>query len=159
MVMKLLGIELIDIEKANKYVEIKKRIDSIQDDFTDEEVEEVNNYITFDKSWCEQIYLITLKDSNGYRNIICYRDKDDGYRSYAGKFDLNINEALCENLKHLDLKVSVKENFNEVEGISYKLLIKYKTQKIFKCFTDRSFDEYYPVGIVEYDITGLNQEI
>lgn len=159
MVMKLLGIELIDIEKANKYVEIKKRIDSIQDDFTDEEVEEVNNYITFDESWCEQIYLITLKDSNGYRNIICYRDKDDGYRSYAGKFDLNINEALCENLKHLDLKVSVKENFNEVEGISYKLLIKYKTQKIFKCFTDRSFDEYYPVGIVEYDITGLNQEI
>lgn len=159
MVMKLLGIELIDIEKANKYVEIKKRIDSIQDDFTDEEVEEVNNYITFDESWCEQIYLITLKDSNGYRNIICYRDKDDGYRSYAGKFDLNINEALCENLKHLDMKVSVKENFNEVEGISYKLLIKYKTQKIFKCFTDRSFDEYYPVGIVEYDITGLNQEI
>lgn len=159
MVMKLLGIELIDIEKANKYVEIKKRIDSIQDDFTDEEVEEVNNYITFDESWCEQIYLITLKDSNGYRNIICYRDKDDGYRSYAGKFDLNINEALCENLKHLDLKVSVTENFNEVEGISYKLLIKYKTQKIFKCFTDRSFDEYYPVGIVEYDITGLNQEI
>lgn len=159
MVMKLLGIELIDIEKANKYVEIKKRIDSIQDDFTDEEVEEINNYITFDETWCEQIYLITLKDSNGYRNIICYRDKDDGYRSYAGKFDLNINEALCENLKHLDLKVSVKEDFNEVEGISYKLLIKYKTQKIFKCFTDKSFDEYYPVGIVDYDITGLNQEI
>lgn len=159
MVMKLLGIELIDTEKANKYVEIKKRIDSIQDDFTDEEVEEINNYITFDETWCEQIYLITLKDSNGYRNIICYRDKDDGYRSYAGKFDLNINEALCENLKHLDLKVSVKEDFNEVEGISYKLLIKYKTQKIFKCFTDKSFDEYYPVGIVDYDITGLNQEI
>ncbi len=159
MDMKLLGIELIDVEKANKYVEIKKRIDSIDNDFTDEEVEEINNYITFDESWCEQIYLITLKDSNGYRNIICYRDKDDGYRSYAGKFDLNINEALCENLKQYNLKVSVKEDFIEVEGISYKLLIKYKSQKIFKCFTDRSFDEYYPVGIVDYDITGLNQEI
>jgi hypothetical protein len=159
MDMKLLGIELIDVEKANKYVEIKKRIDSIDNDFSDEEVEEVNNYITFDESWCEQIYLITLKDSNGYRNIICYCDKDDGYRSYAGKLDLNINEALCENLKHLNLKVYVKEDFKEIEGISYKLLIKYKSQKIFKCFTDSSFDEYYPVGIVNYDITGLNQEI
>lgn len=159
MAMKLLGIELIDVEKANKYVEIKRRIDSIQDDFTDEEVEENNSYITFEESWCEQIYLITLKDSNGYRNIICYRDKDDGYRSYAGKFELNINEALCENLKHLNLKVTVKENFYEKDTIAYKLLIKYKSQKIFKCFTDRSFDEYYPVGIVDYDITGLNQEI
>lgn len=159
MVMKLLGIELIDVEKANKYVEIKRRIDSIQDDFTDEEVEENNSYITFEESWCEQIYLITLKNNDGYRNIICYRDKDDGYRSYAGKYELNINEALCENLKPYDLNVTVKENFNEVEGIAYKLLIKYKTQKIFKCFTDRSFDEYYPVGIVDYDITGLNQEI
>lgn len=155
--MKLLGIELIEVEKANKYMEIKKRIDSMQNDFTDEDA--INSYITFDDSWCEQIYLITLKDSNGYRNIICYRDKDDGYRSYAGKFDLNINEALCENLKHLDLKVTVKEDFHIKDSISYKLLIKYKTQKIFKCFTDRSFDEYYPVGIVDYDITGLNQEI
>ena len=41
MDMKLLGIELIDVEKANKYVEIKKRIESIDTDFADEEVEEV----------------------------------------------------------------------------------------------------------------------
>lgn len=159
MVMKLLGIELLDYERANKYVEIKKRIDSIQDDFTDGKTEEINNYITFNDIWSEKIFLITLKDSKGYRNILCYRDKDDGYRSYAGKFELNINEALCENLKHLDLKVTVKENFYEKDTIAYKLLIKYKTQKIFKCFTDRSFDEYYPVGIVDYDITGLNQEL
>lgn len=159
MVMKLLGIELLDYERANKYVELKRKIDSIQDDFTDDKTEEINNYITFNDIWSEKIFLITLKDSKGYRNILCYRDKDDGYRSYAGKFELNINEALCENLKHLDLKVTVKENFNEVEGITYKLLIKYKSQKIFKCFTDRSFDEYYPVGIVDYDITGLNQEL
>ena len=159
MVMKLLGIELLDYERANKYVEIKKRIDSIQDDFTDKAEEEINNYITFNDIWSEKIFLITLKDSKGYRNILCYRDKDDGYRSYAGKFELNINEALCENLKHLNLKVTVKENFNEKDTIAYKLLIKYKSQKIFKCFTDRSFDEYYPVGIVDYDITGLNQEL
>ena len=159
MVMKLLGIELLDYERANKYVEIKKRIDSIQDDFTDKAEEEINNYITFNDIWSEKIFLITLKDSKGYRNILCYRDKDDGYRSYAGKFELNINEALCENLKHLNLKVTVKENFYEKDTIAYKLLIKYKSQKIFKCFTDRSFDEYYPVGIVDYDITGLNQEL
>lgn len=159
MVMKLLGIELLDYERANKYVEIKKRIDSIQDDFADKAEEEINNYITFNDIWSEKIFLITLKDSKGYRNILCYRDKDDGYRSYAGKFELNINEALCENLKHLDLKVTVKENFYEKDTIAYKLLIKYKSQKIFKCFTDRSFDEYYPVGIVDYDITGLNQEL
>ena len=159
MAMKLLGIELLDYERANKYVDLKRRIDSIQDDFTDEEVEEVNSYITFNDIWSEKIFLITLKDSKGYRNILCYRDKDDGYRSYAGKFELNINEALCENLKHLNLKVTVKENFYEKDTIAYKLLIKYKSQKIFKCFTDRSFDEYYPVGIVDYDITGLNQEI
>ena len=159
MAMKLLGIELLDYERANKYVDLKRRIDSIQDDFTDKEVEEVNSYITFNDIWSEKIFLITLKDSKGYRNILCYRDKDDGYRSYAGKFELNINEALCENLKHLNLKVTVKENFYEKDTIAYKLLIKYKTQKIFKCFTDRSFDEYYPVGIVDYDITGLNQEI
>ena len=157
--MKLLGIELLDYERANKYVEIKKRIDSIQDDFTDKAEEEINNYITFNDIWSEKIFLITLKDSKGYRNILCYRDKDDGYRSYAGKFELNINEALCENLKHLNLKVTVKENFYEKDTIAYKLLIKYKSQKIFKCFTDRSFDEYYPVGIVDYDITGLNQEL
>ena len=159
MVMKLLGIDLLDYERANKYVEIKKRIDSIQDDFTDKAEEEINNYITFNDIWSEKIFLITLKDSKGYRNILCYRDKDDGYRSYAGKFELNINEALCENLKHLNLKVTVKENFYEKDTIAYKLLIKYKSQKIFKCFTDRSFDEYYPVGIVDYDITGLNQEL
>lgn len=159
MAMKLLGIELLDYERANKYVELKRKIDSIQDDFTDEEVKEVNSYITFNDIWSEKIFLITLKDSKGYRNILCYRDKDDGYRSYAGKFELNINEALCENLKHLNLKVTVKENFYEKDTIAYKLLIKYKTQKIFKCFTDRSFDEYYPVGIVDYDITGLNQEL
>ena len=159
MAMKLLGIELLDYERANKYVDLKRKIDSIQDDFADEEVEEVSSYITFNDIWSEKIFLITLKDSKGYRNILCYRDKDDGYRSYAGKFELNINEALCENLKHLNLKVTVKENFYEKDTIAYKLLIKYKSQKIFKCFTDRSFDEYYPVGIVDYDITGLNQEL
>lgn len=157
MAMKLLGIELLDYERANKYVDLKRRIDSIQNDFADEDA--INSYITFNDIWSEKIFLITLKDSKGYRNILCYRDKDDGYRSYAGKFELNINEALCENLKHLNLNVTVKENFYEKDTIAYKLLIKYKTQKIFKCFTDRSFDEYYPVGIVDYDITGLNQEI
>lgn len=157
MAMKLLGIELLDYARANKYVDLKRRIDSIQNDFADEDA--INSYITFNDIWSEKIFLITLKDSKGYRNILCYRDKDDGYRSYAGKFELNINEALCEYLKHLNLNVTVKENFHEKDTIAYKLLIKYKTQKIFKCFTDRSFDEYYPVGIVDYDITGLNQEI
>lgn len=99
-----------------------------------------------------------------YYNWICYVDKDDGYRSYAGLYQIK-NKELCltKNLDAFDLNCSYTENAIEDKEVNlygekkvYKihLKIKCKHKVIFECYTDHS-DSYYPMGIIHDNVTKL----
>ena len=71
--MKLCGLELIDCDKANKFVKIINKSNEIAKDFTDVENLYVPQYGEFNSEWAENIFLITLlTDDNKYQNYITY---------------------------------------------------------------------------------------
>lgn len=100
-----------------------------------------------------------------YYNWICYVDMDDGYRSYAGLYQIKSKElCLTKNLEAFDLNCSYTENKSiekevkdswvdkKIYDIHLKIKCKHKT--IFECYTDQS-DSYYPIGIIHDEVTKL----
>ena len=92
-------------------------------------------------------------------------DRNDGYRSYAGLYQIK-NKELCltKNLEAFDLNCSYTENQRIEKEVKdslvdkkiYKihLKVKCKHKNIFECYTDHT-DSYYPIGIIHDNVTKL----
>ena len=120
--MKLIGIERTDLDKAKKVLAMLHKLQTISNEFDNSkikvydskgnEVEDCSyNKSEYGEGWCEQVYFITMKDKDSYYNWICYVDMDDGYRSYAGLYQIK-NKELCltKNLEVFNLNCSYTEN-------------------------------------------------
>lgn len=174
--MKLIGIERIDLDKAKKVLAMLHKLQTISNEFDNSKIKVYNekgnevedcsyNKSEYGEGWCEQVYFITMKDKDLYYNWICFVDMDDGYRSYAGLYQIK-NKELCltKNLEVFDLNCSYTENKSiekkvknlwvdkKIYDIHLKIKCKHKT--IFECYTDYS-DSYYPIGIIHDEVTKL----
>ena len=120
--MKLIGIERTDLDKAKKVLAMLHKLQTISNEFDNSkikvydskgnEVEDCSyNKSEYGEGWCEQVYFITMKDKDLCYNWICYVDMDDGYRSYAGLYQIK-NKELCltKNLEVFNLNCSYTEN-------------------------------------------------
>lgn len=106
-----------------------------------------------------------MKNKDLYYNWICFVDRNDGYRSYAGLYQIK-NKELCltKNLEAFDLNCSYTENQRIEKEVKdslvdkkiYKihLKVKCKHKNIFECYTDHT-DSYYPIGIIHDNVTKL----
>lgn len=130
MVMaKLLGIQYLDYDIANKYVDMYNNIVKANQDFEGDKKEiELDSFCSiynkFSKEWSDLIYLIS------------YVDNDDGYRSYV-------------KIKQFEYEVDISRYVSGEHEINYDIIIQYEGKNIFECYTDNS-DNYYPVGNIEY---------
>ena len=174
--MKLIGIERTDLDRAKKVLAMLHKLQTINNEFEESsikvydkhgtEVEDCSyNKSEYSEGWCEQVYFITMKKGDLYYNWICYVDMDDGYRSYAGLYQIKHKElCLTKNLEAFDLNCSYTENQSIEKEVKdswvdkkiYKihLNIKCKHKIIFECYTDYS-DSYYPNGIIHDEVTKL----
>ena len=85
---KLLGIQYLDYDIANKYVDMYNNIVKANQDFEGEKKEiELDSFCSiynkFSKEWSDLIYLISYEEDGEYHNLISYVDNDYGYRSYV----------------------------------------------------------------------------
>ena len=173
--MKLIGIERTDLDKAKKVLAMLHKLQNISNEFDNSkikvynergnEVEDCSYHEGYSEGWCKQVYFITMKNKDIYYNWICFVDKDYGYRSYAGLYQIK-NKELCltKNLEAFNLNCSYTENKSiekevkdscvdkKIYDIHLKIKCKHKT--IFECYTDQS-DNYYPIGIIHDDLTKL----
>ena len=137
---KLLGIQYLDYDIANKYVDMYNNIVKANQDFESEKKEiELDSFCSiynkFSKEWSDLIYLIS------------YVDNDDGYRSYVKTIELaGLGQPL---LKQFEYEVDILRHVSGEHEINYDILIQYEGKNIFECYTDNS-DHYYPVGNIEY---------
>jgi len=172
--MKLIGIKWADLDKAKKVLAMLHKLQTISNEFEessikvyDEEGNEVKDCSYkegYNEEWCEKVYFITMKNKASYYNWICFVDKDDGYRSYAGLYQFKSKEIyLTKNLEVFDLNCSYTENvvedkevnlFGEKQVYRIHLKIKCKHKNIFECYTDHT-DSYYPIGIIHDNVTKL----
>lgn len=174
--MKLLGLECTDLERAKKVLAMLHKLQTIGEECEENkikvynasgsEVKDCSYYEGWANGWCEQVYFITMKKGKLYYNWICFVDKDDGYRSYAGLYQFKSKElCLTKNLEQFDLNCSYTENkhiekavknhaYEDKEVYQIHLKVKCKHKVIFECYTDHS-DSYYPIGIIHYDLTKL----
>lgn len=173
--MKLIGLERTDLERAKKVLAMLHKLQTIGDEFEDKkikvyncngsEVEDCSYNAGWGDGWCETVYFITMKKGDLYYNWICYVDKDDGYRSYAGLYQFKSKElCLVKNLEAFNLNCSYTENTRiekevkntwvEKQVFKIHLKVKCKHKVIFECYTDHS-DSYYPLGIIHDDLTKL----
>ena len=174
--MKLIGIERTDLDKAKKVLTMLHKLQTIGNECEESSIKVYNekgnevedcsyNKSEYGEGWCEQVYFITMKNKDLYYNWICYVDMDDGYRSYAGLYQIKHKElCLTKNLEAFDLNCSYTENQSIEKKVKdswldkkiYKihLNIKCKHKIIFECYTDHS-DSYYPIGIIHDDVTKL----
>ena len=173
--MKLIGIEWADLDKAKKVLAMLHKLQTISNEFEESSVkvyDEKGNEVKdcsykegYNEGWCEQVYFVTMKKGDLYYNWICFVDKDDGYRSYAGLYQIK-NKELCltKNLEAFDLNCSYTENQRIEKEVKdslvdkkiYKihLKVKCKHKNIFECYTDHT-DSYYPIGIIHDNVTKL----
>ena len=174
--MKLIGIESAPLDKTKKVLAMIEKLIGVADDcgngievFNEKgsKVEHCSyeQVTSWSDGWKEQTYFITMEHNGLYYNWICYIDKDDGYRSYAGLFQFkHKNIKLCHNLESFGLNCSYTENtqtekevkkpFQEKLVYRIHLKVKCKHKVIFNCYTDHS-DSYYPIGIIEDHLTDL----
>lgn len=172
--MKLIGIEWADLDKAKKVLAMLHKLQTISNEFEEssikvynekgDKVEDCSYTEGYSEGWCERVYFITMKKGELYYNWICYVDKDDGYRSYAGLYQFKSKElCLTKNLEVFDLNCSYTENaiedkevnlFGEKQVYRIHLKIKCNHKIIFECYTDYS-DSYYPLGIIHDNVTKL----
>ena len=173
--MKLIGIERTDLDRAKKVLAMLHKLQIIGKEFDNpqikvynemgNEVEDCSYYQGYSEGWGEQVYFITMKNKDIYYNWICFIDKDYGYRSYAGLYQIKYKElCLTKNLEAFNLNCSYTENKSiekevkdscvdkKIYDIHLKIKCKHKT--IFECYTDNS-DSYYPIGIIYDDLTKL----
>lgn len=149
---KLLGIQYLDYDIANKYVDMYNNIVKANQDFEGEKKEiELDSFCSiynkFSKEWSDLIYLISYEEDGEYHNLISYVDNDDGYRSYVKTIELSgLGQPL---LKQFEYEVNILRNVSGENEINYDILIQYEGKNIFECYTDNS-DNYYPVGNIEY---------
>ena len=149
---KLLGIQYLDYDIANKYVDMYNNIVKANQDFESEKKEiELDSFCSiynkFSKEWSDLIYLISYEEDGEYHNLISYVDNDDGYRSYVKTIELSgLGQPL---LKQFEYEVDILRNVSGQNEINYDILIQYEGKNIFECYTDNS-DNYYPVGNIEY---------
>lgn len=149
---KLLGIQYLDYDIANKYVDMYNNIMKANQDFEGEKKEiELHSFCSiynkFSKEWSELIYLISYEEDGEYHNLISYVDNDDGYRSYVKTIELaGLGQPL---LKQFEYDVDILRYVSGQNEINYDILIQYEGKNIFECYTDNS-DNYYPVGNIEY---------
>jgi hypothetical protein len=149
---KLLGIQYLDYDIANKYVDMYNNIVKANQDFESEKKEiELDSFCSiynkFSKEWTDLIYLICYEEDGEYHNLISYVDNDDGYRSYVKTIELaGLGQPL---LKQFEYEVDILRNVSGENEINYDILIQYEGKNIFECYTDNS-DNYYPVGNIEY---------
>jgi hypothetical protein len=149
---KLLGIQYLDYDIANKYVDMYNNIVKANQDFESEKKEiELDSFCSiynkFSKEWTDLIYLISYEEDGEYHNLISYVDNDDGYRSYVKTIELaGLGQPL---LKQFEYEVDILRNVSGQNEINYDILIQYEGKNIFECYTDNS-DNYYPVGNIEY---------
>ena len=174
--MKLLGIERTDLDRAKKVLAMLHKLQTIGDEFDNTQIKVYNergNEVEdcsyrndgISDGWCECVYFITMKKGDLYYNWICFVDKNDGYRSYAGLYQIK-NKELCltKNLEAFDLNCSytenqriekeVKNDWVDKQIFKIHLKVKCKHKVIFECYTDHS-DSYYPIGIIHDDVTKL----
>lgn len=177
--MKLIGIERTDLDRAKKVLAMLHKLQTISNEFEESTIKVYNergNEVAdcsysqgYGEGWCEQVYFITMKKGDLYYNWICFVDKDDGYRSYAGLYQFKSKElSLTKNLEVFDLNCSYTENTriekevknswadNQIFKIHLKIKCKHKV--IFECYTDHS-DSYYPMGIIHDDVTKLELKV
>lgn len=173
--MKLIGLECTDLERAKKVLAMLHKLQTIGSEFDESkikvyntsgrEVEDCSYNAEWGDGWCEQVYFITMKKGDLYYNWICFVDKDDGYRSYAGLYQFKSKElCLTKNLEQFNLNCSYTENqhyekevkrpFADKIVYAIHLKVKCKHKIIFECYTDHS-DSYYPLGIIHDDLTKL----
>lgn len=149
---KLLGIQYLDYDIANKYVDMYNNIVKANQDFESEKKEiELDSFCSiynkFSKEWSDLIYLISYEEDGEYHNLISYVDNDDGYRSYVNTIELaGLGQPL---LKQFEYEVDILRNVSGENEINYDILIQYEGKNIFECYTDNS-DNYYPLGNIEY---------
>lgn len=172
--MKLVGIEEVDLAKAKKVLEMLYKLSKISDEFGNgikvyntagEPVADCRYNQGWGDGWLECVYFVTMKKDDLYYNWICYVDKDDGYRSYAGVYQFKCKDIqLSKNLEVFNLNCSYTENTKKVTKAKQKgwddiiintnLKVKCKHKIIFHSFTDWT-DGYYPVGVLKNDLTKL----
>lgn len=153
--MKLCGLELIDCDKANKFVKIINKSNEIAKDFTDVENLYVPQYGEFNSEWAENIFLITLlTDDNKYQNYITYIDLDDGYRSRSEFISFVTDTPASVNMQYHDIDVTIGDI--DQKDTDYDLVLYYKDEVLFASGTDVS-DGYYPCGICDYNPEILNK--
>ncbi|MBO7691872.1 MAG: hypothetical protein J6T10_04465 [Methanobrevibacter sp.] len=153
--MKLCGLELIDCDKANKFVKIINKSNEIAKDFSVAENLYVPQYAEFSSDWSENIFLITLlKDDDKYQNYITFIDLDDGYRSESGLISFVTDTPASVNMQYYDINVTIGDIDNK--DTDYDLVLYYKDEVLFASGTDVS-DSYYPCGICDYNPEILNK--
>ena len=153
--MKLCGLELIDYDKANKFVKIINKSNEIAKDFSTVENLYVTQYADFNSNWSENIFLITLLTDDGkYQNYITYIDLDDGYRSQSGFISFVTDTPASINMEYYDIDVTIGDIDNK--DTDYDLVLYYKDEVLFASGTDSS-DSYYPCGICDYNPEILNK--
>ena len=150
---KLFGIQYLDYDIANKYIDMYNNIVKANQDFESDKKEiELDSFCSiynrFTKEWSDLIYLISYEEDGEFHNLISYVDNDDGYRSYVKVIDLNgLGQPL---LKQFEYEVNILRYISsQNNNIDYEILIQYEGKNIFECYTDNS-DGYYPVGNIEY---------
>ena len=150
---KLFGIQYLDYDIANKYIDMYNNIVKANQDFEGDKKEiELDSFCSiynrFTKEWSDLIYLISYEEDGEFHNLISYVDNDDGYRSYVKVIELaGLGQPL---LKQFEYEVNILRYISsQNNNIDYEILIQYEGKNIFECYTDNS-DGYYPVGNIEY---------
>ena len=140
--MKLCGLELIDCDKANKFVKIINKSNEIAKDFSTVENLYVTQYADFNSDWSENIFLITLLTDDGkYQNYITYIDLDDGYRSQGWLISFVTDTPASVNMQYYDIDVTIGDI--DDKDTDYDLVLYYKDEVLFASGTNVS-DVYYP---------------
>lgn len=158
--MKLYGIELLDYDKANKYIQIINKTNQIEKDFIETEKSKsvyVRQYNEFNHNWSENIYLITLQtDAGKFHNYLTYIDLDDGYRSRGEYIEFSTDTPASTNMKSYNIDVTYRtQMYVKAKSVDYKLVIYYKHQILFVVGSE-NYDDWYPMGICEYHPEILN---
>lgn len=158
--MKLYGIELLDYDKANKYIKIINKTNQIEKDFIETEKFKsvyVQQYKEFNHNWSENIHLITLQDNFGkFHNYLTYIDLDDGYRSRGEYIEFLTDTPASTNMKSYNIDVTYKtKNYVKEENKNNELVIYYKKQILFSVGSE-NYDDWYPIGVCQYHPEILN---
>lgn len=143
----LKAVENISLEKYKKIFTIYKRLNNMEQDFSENDIESGivdENEDEYDYRNIGQIYAITIDD----KTYIIYEDLDDGFRSLSYIEEYPELKSITPLIRPIKV-VYGKIDDDASQTNKFLILNQKNCSLIFETYTDYS-DSYYPLGIIHY---------